>query len=184
NGDGTFGIGPSVSLCGPSQTIPQQTAVADTATNGYRDLVVACARTTQVVSELGLPLGRSPALGAGRVVLASADPQGHYGIRQQVDVGGRLSSITAADLDHRGRADFVVSDMASTAPPRARGEVFVLRRLADGTLSPPTPFEVGGGGEEVVAADLTGSGRMDLVVACMGPQSDFLTSDLGALSRP
>ena len=97
-----------------------------------------------------------------------------------------------ADLDGDGRLDVAV---ASAGPPGLPGSVAVFFQApapaAPGTLLPPTLYTGYQGPLSMVAADVDGDTRPDLVIAdglasirYQGPGGRFLAADLAAAVAP
>ncbi|HDQ99171.1 MAG TPA: VCBS repeat-containing protein [candidate division WOR-3 bacterium] len=95
-----------------------------------------------------------------------------------------MSSITVADLDGDGRDEIIIpfAQTFFSQPPQYKGRILVLDG-ATGAVRPGWPFILPGWPEdpyhkvhsEVAAADLTGDGRLEIVVQ---------VADLGSIRKP
>lgn len=82
--------------------------------------------------------------------------------------GGYLgSAIAIADVNGDGKLDLIVTNSCqSECSDFAEGGVSVLLGNGDGTFQAPVVYDSGGlGAGQVVIADLTGNGKLDLVIA-------------------
>ena len=159
--DGTYGT-PALLTGAPGLPVA---AVADLTGDGVLDLV-----------------GGETGVGANRrLVVLAGRPDGTFqpgqrvrvtagGTVQDLALAGPVGDVAVADLNGDGRPDLAVSvrdGNPSAADPALRaGSVVVLLNRGDGTFAPPSPRRpVGTVPGALVAADLTGDGRIDLAVA-------------------
>jgi hypothetical protein len=137
---------PSFSLAAPQSlhagSYVYAVATADLNGDGKPDLVLANKTYPGTVSVL---------LGQG---------DGTFQAPVNYDVGYNPSSIAVADVDGDGHPDLIVANQYSDS-------VSVLLNNGDGTFHPAvgSPYPVGSFPVSVVAADLTGDGHPDIVVA-------------------
>jgi len=109
------------------------------------------------------------AAGGGALVVHLQEPGGGFtGTPSQV-LGGPLTldtfvAVSIADLDADGRDDVVVADQSREELLSSNRRVHVYFQGLDGRFE-STRLEVGEGHTNVVAADLDGDGRTDLVTA-------------------
>jgi hypothetical protein len=115
--------------------------------DGLPDLVVPVDNGVKVLRNMS-----TPAAIAFEVVPAAGIPSFGTGVG--------LFGVAVADLDRDGRADLVVADFAA-------GQLIVLHGSADPFRFPGTPhvMSIGGGPVDVVAADFTGDGIVDVAVS-------------------
>ncbi|WP_394840760.1 VCBS repeat-containing protein [Pendulispora brunnea] len=87
---------------------------------------------------------------------------GTFGPKVDYVLGSPVASLAAADLSGDGKLDLVVPGYQSGY---ARSRVSVLLNQGNGTFGAPIDYAAGYSPDSVVAADLTGDGRLDLLVA-------------------
>ena len=130
---------------------PEALAVGDLDGDGRPDLAVACGATATTSYEVDLHL-------------QSAVKPGLFGPPAALSTGtARPTAVRLADLDGDGRLDVLVGTATGTSLLlffQAPGPA------AAGTFDPVTPvaIDVGAAPVAVAAGDLTGAGRLDLVV--------------------
>jgi hypothetical protein len=138
---------------GPPVTVdtPNSIAIADVNGDGVPDLVVATTADTGAVNNAGF----------ANVILGIKSPAGTFdsGV-QYATTGFNPSGIVAADLMSSGHIDLVVSNSGS-------GSIsFYMHGTTAGTFQPAVNIVTGGQPNQVVAGDLTGSGKsLDLALA-------------------
>jgi hypothetical protein len=91
-----------------------------------------------------------------------------------IPIGDGCSALAIGDLDGDGRKDLLVSDL--TAGPVGHDAVSFLRNLGHRTFAPEVSTIAGNSGLEIrgmAVADLTGQGRLDVVLV------EYTTSTLG-----
>jgi FG-GAP-like repeat/Abnormal spindle-like microcephaly-assoc'd, ASPM-SPD-2-Hydin len=136
---------------------PQQVAVADVNGDGKPDLVVAnlcvsistCSTTE---GSVGVLLGNGNGTFQTAVIYDSG--------------GAQAISVAVADVNGDGHPDVIVSNHCASTSSCANGSVAILLNSGDGTFGSAVTYNSGGiGPESVVVADLTGNGKLDLVVS-------------------
>ena len=140
NGDGTFQT--PVTYADGGISSPNAIVAGDFTGNGRLDLAVTCA-------EFGHDF-RLAGHGDGTFQSPILDPVGF------------IQCIVAGDFNGDGRTDLAVASDGLV------GEVSVLLANADGTFQPPINYQVPQAPDAMVAADLTGNGRLDLPSPAMG----------------
>ncbi len=171
NGDGTFQTAVTYDSGG---YYAYSVAVADVNGDGKRDIVVAnwCASSShcQVNTE-------DSTVG---VLLGNGD-----GTFQKVvtyDSGAAFSgSVAVADVNEDGKPDLLVASQCASQCAHV-GQVSVLRGNGDGTFQTAVAYASGGASARfVVAADVNGDGKPDLVVANDCATSDCNNGNVGVL---
>ncbi len=157
-GDGTFGAEATYSSGGLS---PLALAVADLNGDGKPDVVVSnqWADDTDTNSNVSVLLND----GTGKFPTAMSNLTG----------GFYPDSIAIADVNRDGKPDLVVAN-SSVGSDGGLGNVGVLLGNGDGTFKAVMAYNSGGYGAAAVAvADVSGDGKLDVVVAnCSGSSSD------------
>jgi FG-GAP-like repeat/Abnormal spindle-like microcephaly-assoc'd, ASPM-SPD-2-Hydin len=136
---------------------PTQIVVADVNGDGKPDLVVAndcvtistCSTTE---GSVGVLLGNGNGTFQTAVVYDSG--------------GAQAISVAVADVNGDGHPDVIVTNHCASASSCASSTVAVLLNQGDGTFGSAVTYNSGGiGAESVFVADLTGNGKLDLVVS-------------------
>ncbi len=153
NGDGTFQPVATYGIGGFGLTTPLVLAAADLTGDGKLDLVVtnACGNCSGSVGVL---------LGNGDGTFQTAVT---YGSGGQTD-----TSVAIADVNGDGKPDLLVAN--SDCPPLNFGPcgqstIGVLLGSGKGTFQPAVSYGSSDGADSVVAADVNGDGKPDLVAA-------------------
>ncbi len=147
---------------GPPVTVdtPNSIAIADLNGDGVPDLAVATTADTGAVDNAGF----------ANVILGVKSPAGTFdsGV-QYATTGFNPSGIVAADLMSSGHIDLVVSNSGS-------GSIsFYMHGTTPGTYQPAVNIVTGGQPNQVVAGDLTGSGKsLDLALADNSPSGNAI----------
>ncbi len=148
NGDGTFAITPTTIALDPvNQVSGYSAAVGDFNGDGKPDLAVASGYGGNGASNIYILLNNGSGLGPA----TSFAP------------AGGSNSIAAGDFDGDGKLD-----LASISVNQGAGTVQILRGQGNGTFQPLQTYTVGMNPQRVIAADVNGDGRMDLVIADSG----------------
>ena len=147
NGDGTFQAPVSYQVADRATNI----AVADLNRDGKLDLVV----TTWA----GNPQD------AVSVLLGNGD--GTFQTAANYTVDSEPEGVVVADLNGDGKLDLGVANTCGHDNSLCEhgGTVSVLLGNGDGTFGPQTDYTVGSSPFDIVAADFTGNGKLDLAVS-------------------
>jgi hypothetical protein len=144
---------------------PAAIAIADFNADGFPDLAIANLGSPDGISvhaSLSVLL-QSPA-GAGSFLPATSYSTGFYSW-----------TITVADLNGDGRQDIAVGNMGTISG--ASVSVFLQNPASVGTFQSATNYTESGVVSWVVAADIDGDGRQDLVVVASGLEIRFQDPD-------
>jgi hypothetical protein len=156
---------PPVKLTGSSSVGPADTlseiAVADLDGDGRLDIVVANYYTSvvSVFQNLSSP---------GSLTSNS------FGSRLDLGVGNSPVSVAVSDLDGDGKPDVITADFGG-------GTLSILRNISTGGLltsnsfAAPVSLTVPGNPSEVVARDINGDGKVDLITANHSTTSDAVS---------
>lgn len=160
--------GPSLRFAEPVRTPtcldPEGLALGDLDGDGRVDVAVACGASSGATSEVVLHL-------------QSRTLPGSFGAAQPLSTGGaRPTGVRLADLDGDGRLDLLVASATGTSL------LLFLQAPAPapaGTFGPAATvlLDVGAAPVAVTAADLTGSGRLDLVATTSDGRAVVLIHD-------
>ncbi len=98
--------------------------------------------------------------GGNAVLILLGNGNGTFGVRTTIPVGNGPDAIVAADFDNDGKLDLAVANYAD-------GTITLLLGNGDGTFTQAagSPYAVGQGPYQIVAADFNGDGKVDLAVA-------------------
>jgi Bacterial Ig-like domain (group 3)/FG-GAP-like repeat len=145
NGDGTFRTGPTLAVAGT----PTSVVVGDFTGDGRQDLAVG----TQ----------------AGTIDVFPGNGDGTFQAPRVVNLGvsNSVRAVVAGDFNGDGRLDLAVTSDQLQAGDT--GLVTVLLGNGDGTFRNAGAVNVGVGAEGLVAADLNGDGKLDLVTTSLLP---------------
>lgn len=159
-GDGTLGLPVSYSSVGYE---PQSIAIGDLNGDGHPDLVVAafCQDLQEGCND-----------GSIAVLLGNGD--GTFQTPIFYDSGAvDALSVAIEDMDNDGHPDLVVTSDSLNTSLNGPGIVAVLLGRGDGTFQEPVDFLSGGANPRaVLAADINGDARPDVIAANLCPRSD------------
>lgn len=110
---------------------------------------------------LGLSFAAASAALSSSAAAQVCFQQGHLGA---VETGPR--SLTSADLDGDGDADFACVSTGAAGPGISYASI--VRNRGDGTFDAPVEYPVAANPQDVASADLDGDGDVDLVAGCQG----------------
>jgi hypothetical protein len=94
---------------------------------------------------------------------------GHFGTPKVYAAGPQPQSVKIADVNGDGRPDIIVANLGPGGDGTGMAGVSVLLQNADGTFAAPVTYPTPGQSIDVAVGDLTGTGKMDLVVANLLP---------------
>jgi hypothetical protein len=164
-GNGHGGFSPQVAYA--TGTNPQAVMVKDLNGDGHVDLVVANMADNSISVLLG---------------------NGDGTFRPHVDyaTGTGPTSVASADFNGDGKPDLVVADFSDLNQGPLSGVVSVMLGNGDGTFQPHVDYNVAPRyyARSVVAADVNGDGRSDIVVASQGQLTFLLGNGDGSFQGP
>jgi hypothetical protein len=105
----------------------------------------------------------------GAVNIFYQDNGGHFGTPKVYPAGAQPQSVKIADVNGDGMRDIIVANLGPGADGTGMAGVSVLLQNADGTFAAPVTYPTPGQSIDVAVGDLTGAGKMDLVVANLLP---------------
>ena len=107
----------------------------------------------------------------GAVYIFYQDPnnRGTFGTPKIYPAGPQPQSVKIADVNGDGRPDIIVANLGPGGDGTGMAGVSVLLQNADGTFATPVTHPTPGQSIDVAVGDLTGTGKMDLVVANLLP---------------
>jgi hypothetical protein len=151
NGNGGFGLYATLPVGASTNSYPDSVAVADVNGDGKPDLISANSND-------------------GTLTVLTNNGHGGFGLNATLTVGSAPSSVIAADVNGDGKPDLISADAND-------GTLTVLTNNGDGSFSLDAILNVGlssgSSPESVVAVDVNGDGKPDLVSADIG--DDTLT---------
>jgi hypothetical protein len=136
---------------------PTQVVVADVNGDRIPDLIVAdyCASDSSNCPSAN-----------GSVAVLLGNGNGTFQMAVVYDSGGAdATSVAVADVNGDGYPDLIVTNSCASISSCTNGTVGILLNNGNGTFQPAVTFNSGGeGAASVAAADLTGNGKLDLIV--------------------
>ena len=106
--------------------------------------------------------------GAVHIFYQDPNNRGSFSSTKIYPAGPQPQSVKIADLGN-GRPDIIVANLGPGSDGTGMAGVSVLLQNTDGTFAGPVTYATPGQSIDVAVADLTGAGRMDLVVANLNP---------------
>ena len=160
-GDGTGGFGPATSYASGGNGA-SWVAIADMNGDHKPDLVTVnwcsalCGTSTPIEGSVGVLLGK----GDGTFQAAVTYPSGGNGSR----------SVALADVNGDGKIDVLTASCGpdACAPGFPGGTAAVLLGNGNGTLQSAVAYTAGDSPDAILATDLNGDGKLDLVVGNWG----------------
>ena len=151
NGNGGFGLYATLPVGASANSYPDSVAVADVNGDGQPDLISANSND-------------------GTLTVLTNNGNGGFGLNATLTVGSAPSSVIAVDVNSDGKPDLISANAND-------GTLTVLTNNGDGSFSLDATLNVGlssgSSPENVVAVDVNGDGKLDLVSADFG--DDTLT---------
>lgn len=161
SGDGTFEPGSFVDTC----MWPMGLALSDVDGDGARDLVVGCGGGIE---------------GRGGVAVHLGAGDGTFGASHLRELGAPVVGLDTADMNGDGVIDIVCSLHPPPQNGDAPGAVAVLAGLGDGTFDASQPVEIGSRPGELLIAELTDDGALDVAVTDTSQQRIHILAGDGA----
>ncbi len=102
----------------------------------------------------------------GSVTILTNNGVGGFVFAAQSSTGNYPVGVAAADLSGKGRLDLITANLFATSPITFDGKTLtVLTNNGGGIFSSNSTYTVGSGAIDVVAADVNGDGKPDLISA-------------------
>jgi len=143
NGNGTFSSNATLRVGSP----PQWVVTADINGDGKLDLI--CRETNELT-------------------VFTKDGSGVFGYNATLSVGTGYGNVLAVDINGDGKPDLITADGGGPISVLTNSTLTVLTNNGSGIFVDGATVNVGTPAYRVVAADLTGSGRPDLITLNLG----------------
>ena len=119
---------------------------------------------------------------SGTLTVLTNNRSGSFGSNSTLNVGGNPTWVATADVNGDGKIELISAN--NGVYPSFNGSLSVLTNNGNGSFALAATLSVGSGAQSVVAVDVNGDGRLDLVSAnYSGGSLSVLTNSLTFLPR-